>query len=859
MDSRATIQSYHESEWRQARFTALRNLSGFSDGRSFQFLVEIIENNQDLAEQELAILCLSQRKNRAASVFLRHYYLGCDSTLKAASAYALGQSQSYDFGRVLLEDLETAIQKWDLHWLKNLILALGELKEFRAVRSLHHLLTEHLTSETDIILAVLLTLGRLERNPEALTRYQSRFFEESTLNQVYQSAVSQVQIRSQFQLEDYLSKIFELKNPHRALPLELKAFQEDEVILGLSLFSMETSWKRQLFASRGLSPNRRLDFLQTLAKAAPSPEAFLDQFTLEMSGFENPGLSKKIEEIFGDALAKVGIRLKFIHAFSEEIDFIKEAEFFLDASVSAELQVQFLNSWNEISVSKSKQNLQKEFGWFAKKEGLKIEALARLARAAAEQELEVKELTELMARQFSNPIGQNSFLLYAERLGLLKALDCIQMLSREEIKNLGTQILAFFESLAEKNKLPTNQKGLLDCIREFQKSFEIEHRVGILRILRFVVIPELETFIIESMEHQNTLVVLNAVIALKGFSLSREASLALSEKLEVNDPVIQGRALDSLCKHTSLIAKRAVIRYLTTHLADDEVVDKVYRCFDPENKGGEEFVLALKQILKQNPDHPQWEKLASLKDRLSRGTSSDEQIEQNNSSPEVLILDARLKAMIPKFDDLDLTIKFALRAAEQPFVQTELGSQQPIDKAPTVLEYCKALDLILEKTLGQKQLFPKLNRGGGLHEFQTLWHRVGFGEDYPQVDRVLELLGLKGKVTPSGFPLHKAKMICATFFNGKIEQERFKIFDGLRAWAVILLIFARKIPHATGSMGPLIKLEGPTEDQIIRMANQLMTLQDLRNPAAHRQTYTDLLLVENIRGDAVRLINMILA
>lgn len=291
------------------------------------------------------------------------------------------------------------------------------------------------------------------------------------------------------------------------------------------------------------------------------------------------------------------------------------------------------------------------------------------------------------------------------------------------------------------------------------------------------------------------------------------------------------------------------------HLNDEEVVDKVYRSFDKDGKGGEEYAQGLNQILSANPDHPQWEKLVSLRDRVST-QSSKETVMSMNTSPELEAIDERLKAAIPKFDQLDLTTKLALRAAEQPFLQVGEGENLPIDKAPTVLEYCKALDLILERHLGQKYLFPKLDRE--LHDFQTLWHRVGFGEDYPQSERVMTFLGLKGKITPENFPLHKAKMMCGTFFNGKILQDRFKIFDGLRAWAVIFLVFSRKINLTTGAVGPLLKLPGLSDEVCISVAKRLMMLQDLRNPAAHRQTYNDLASVKTVRNESVELINILM-
>jgi HEAT repeat protein len=854
-DSRALIRNYRESEWRSTRFEAIRNLGKFSDGRSFQFLVEIVENNQDLAEQELALLSLSQHRNRSAAAFIKKFRANCPDTLRAAVAYAVGQAQIYDLAPELLKDLIQAESKQDTLWLKNLVLSFGELKEFHAVPKLHQLLNAKHAIDSDLMIAVFLSLGRLERNLEAMKPYAARVSSEALLNQIYQSAVSQIQIRSQFKLEDYLTKIFESANPHPALPLELKAFEEEEVKVGLSLFPVEKYWERYLFAYRGLSHALRLELVPTIFKAAPGASAFLTTAGNAFAGLENPGFAKVCEKLCGDALNDLELRLQFCDDFAEDVDFMAQSAFFLKKEVDAGLQIRFLNLWHEDALSQSDTTVKKEFGVFATHTELKDEAYARLIRAAAEQGVEVPEISSAFAKSFVNPALRPSLLVYAERFALAKSLDVIQALPKKEIEGLGVRILAVLESLAEKDRLANHRKFLVECLKIFESSKSADLLVGLLRVLRFSPLPEFEKFTVESAKHSDPLVELNAVIALKRYAQSREGSEVLAQKLESKVQAVRGRALDALCAHSTLLAKRSVLQFLALNLSDEEIVDKVYRSFDPENKGGDEFVQTLDKILKQNPDHPLWEKLLSLKERVAGSTTVEGAGSPVELSPEVTVLDARLKVLIPKFDSLDATTKFALRAAEQPFVQTDAG-RQSIDKAPTVLEYCKALDLILDKSLGQKHLFPKLDTA--LHDFQTLWHRVGFGEDYPQLDKVMNLLGLKGKISPELFPLHKSKMMCGTFFNGKILQDRFKIFDGLRAWAVIFLVFTRKIPLATGAVGPLLKMDGATDEQSITIAKKLMTLQDLRNPAAHRQTYTDLSIVENVRAEAVALINIIL-
>ena len=82
---------------------------------------------------------------------------------------------------------------------------------------------------------------------------------------------------------------------------------------------------------------------------------------------------------------------------------------------------------------------------------------------------------------------------------------------------------------------------------------------------------------------------------------------------------------------------------------------------------------------------------------------------------------------------------------------------------------------------------------------------------------------------------------------------------------MIFLIFTRKIPLTTGAVGPLLKLGSGDEkameklnDQCVSIAKRLMLLQDLRNPAAHRQTYTDLSSVIHVRNEAIELVNTVL-
>ena len=878
--ARLLIRTYQESEWRSTRLEVLRHFGRFQDSRSLQFLIEIATKNEDLAEQQLAILALSQRRTRTAQLFLRNFYLSGPETLKPHLAYALGQSQ--DFGSVsfLARDWDQAYARQDWLWLRNIVLALGELKSFEVLPKLHKLMEGSFGKESELLLSMLFALGRLERDPATLQKYETRYVEDSLLYQVYQSALAQVQIRSQLKLEDYLDKTFNSPDPHPILPLELKSFDPRDVAEGLGLFSIEKEWHRFLFALRGVASLQRVDILK---KIIPQLQSAADQisFLQSVSGLideENKTTALKSLESFSKS-ENAEIRLEWLSAVSPWMDPSTEGASFFKQGDEA-IAIRMINLWSEwilvhlnhkgASHAASKSAWVKTAQNWVETQSLKPVVYGRLVRACTELGLEVNAIFDRMTTDLKNPELRPSLLMYGERFPnkapLKEILGASANWTKEEKENSGVRLLGLIETGLEtvKEKTVPNLKELLGF---YSEHFNVDFRMGVLRVLRGSPLAEWEKFAIEQTQHQNQNVQLNAVIALKGYSESRTASEALAEMLRSSSDVIQGRALDALCFHSSLLAKRAVIEYLRENIVFEEVVDKVYRSFDPKNKGGAEFVEIIEQLLKANPDHPQWEKLVSLRDRLAVATRASNANAPSTASPAQVSalkeVDEKLKQVIPQFDRLDPTIQSALRAAEQPFTQSQDLQNLPIDKAPTVLEYCKALDLILERHLGQKHLFNKLDTQ--LHDFQTLWHRVGFGEDYPSADKVMGFLGLKGKITPENFPLHKAKMMCGTFFNGKILQDRFKVFDGLRAWAVIFLIFTRKIPLTTGAVGPLLKLGSGDEkameklnDQCVSIAKRLMLLQDLRNPAAHRQTYTDLSSVIHVRNEAIELVNTVL-
>ncbi|NDG85193.1 MAG: HEAT repeat domain-containing protein, partial [Proteobacteria bacterium] len=347
--ARHLIRLYSESEWRSTRLEVVRALGHFRDPRSLPFLVDLIRRNEDLAEQDLALLSLARQKTRGSKLFLKSFYPVAPETLKPRVAYALGLARVHEASGMLLQDLADSRKRENPAFLKNLVLALGELKEFRAAPAIHEMLGSGLYEEQDIRLALLFSLGRLERDVARVTRYESLFIDESIQWQVYQSTLAQVQIRSQFKLEDYLSKIFEGENPHALLPFELRGFPWADVEAGLTIFPKKEYRERHVFCSRVFTEETREAYLRSLEIPDDEWEVFLGFLSRSDDIPVSAGTAAFFRSKIPGIESSVSLKLDWMDAFLPVVDFEALAPEVLSAADAVQ-SIRFLNLWSERAV-----------------------------------------------------------------------------------------------------------------------------------------------------------------------------------------------------------------------------------------------------------------------------------------------------------------------------------------------------------------------------------------------------------------------------------------------------------------------------------------------------------------------------
>jgi hypothetical protein len=288
----------------------------------------------------------------------------------------------------------------------------------------------------------------------------------------------------------------------------------------------------------------------------------------------------------GGESASLELRLDWMDAFLPVVDFAKEGPRFLNLS-EERLATRFINLWSERAFSEPKAEARKQVRDFLKL-GLKEGVFSRLVRACVELSIDVDSIEKEWGERFKNPKNRAALLMYAEEFAYPGGKDAAMALNPEESVALSPRIFGYLESLAKAGKLQVSDSRLEGFLKTAVAKPETG-LLGALRVLRAVPFASFKEILISALGSKDDSIRLNALIAAKAYPASRELSEVLIEFLNSGSEILRGRALDTSLAHTTLIAKRAVIRHLKERILDEAVVDKIYRDFDPEKKGGEEF------------------------------------------------------------------------------------------------------------------------------------------------------------------------------------------------------------------------------------------------------------------------------
>ena len=215
-------------------------------------------------------------------------------------------------------------------------------------------------------------------------------------------------------------------------------------------------------------------------------------------------------------------------------------------------------------------------------------------------------------------------------------------------------------------------------------------------------------------------------------------------------------------------------------------------------------------------------------------------------------IDQVLRRELAGYGTYSETIKSVLRSGDLICQHPELFDAT-VDKSTVLIQYVKSIDLLLQERLGAAMF---LQPGSDLlQKMQSRIVRLEMDDEAAFGPNLPADLQLSMYFSNSSFPAHKLSMICRSVMSGQLMREQYRVIDGLRAWALLLLLFGRSFKFRNGQMDPLLPMAKSSNDGIAKLARDMNDLQEARNLAAHRGTMLEVANIQEMRGICSKVLN----
>lgn len=858
---RELIHVFNECEWRETKFQVIKALAIHPDLRCLEFLFEQAKQSTDLPLAEAAIESLGESKSAEASQFLISLYVNGHESLKPASALALGKLSNRKLLATFIDDLKLAYGKQQTLLVKSLVLTLGELKAQNAVADLVVIAKNKIYR--DLSLSALVSLGKISKDINIFDSLEMYFKNDSFEYQIFQNAKGQCQFRSGWKLEDYLNKILTQDVYHQALYLEFNAYPAKDVKVVLDILKDESRYDllfkvlaklehreaREWFIeySQNMDSQYNFHFFSSISEQSYS--------VIDAKSLDNYFLSFDISnEVNADLYVKCYLNVD--PKFEVGLNCLLKSKQFSD--LESDKHIHLINSLYKytltlypdqkkyLAVCKASENF-----FYGNNEKMNSNVLGRWIRFFSQIKHSSSKLNTYLLDKEKSDLKLNKSIWYYFEMNETD-FYCQNFYKKTDLSSV--EVLPILKIFLNSNQSPFLNKKLDQYFQDLKKDFKnIDHQVLLLKLIAKFKPNNFKDYVVDQCKSNDYLIQLNVILAIKSYSDEAMAD-SLSTFLTSQSKSISGRALDAMLTLPGNRAKRLVFEYLAHQLPELSFVEKIARSFVKPDNDTDYFYKKIEVIVKsyeqKNTDPQITQLLVNFRDELVAHYKSFSNAKLKPTEADILAIDLDIEKLIPSYVNFEESSKAAFRSAELPFRHPTLFDSF-VDKSSIVLGYSKAIDIILEKQLGRKILFPRLE--SKINEFQNAVYSLTLNEDYPQGEKVLTLLKLEKYFTTHNFPVHKMSLIAKGILSSKIINEHFKILDGLRAWAVILLLFARANSVVTK---PLIAV-ADDDALCVSLAKKLIWLQDIRNPIAHRQTVVEFKDLESVRAEVFEILKLI--
>ncbi|GMV43471.1 MAG: hypothetical protein AMXMBFR64_51870 [Myxococcales bacterium] len=288
-------------------------------------------------------------------------------------------------------------------------------------------------------------------------------------------------------------------------------------------------------------------------------------------------------------------------------------------------------------------------------------------------------------------------------------------------------------------------------------------------------------------------------------------------------PALAQRALDSLCASGDAAVARELLDWALRPGATAPEALKVLRSL----RAGE-LLERLDEALRDRPP------VLEDPDVLAAAIRLRDLLAPSPEAPagDAHTADADLEARLPGYGRYSEAAKSVLRNAELTVGRTDLFDDR-VDKSTILVEYVKSIDLVLQETVGAA-VFAEASPH--LTAMRARVVQLGLDEEALAAPELIALLDCAGDFTPEALPVQKVVALCRAVRTGRIEKSPYRIIDGLRAWAMVLLVFGRQLRSGGVALEPVLPIRCKDDALVSRLAADLNHLQHIRNEAAHRGT-----------------------
>lgn len=863
--ARALIDAYRDCHWRDTRIQILRALGRNRSQRAIEFLLRTASEHFPTAQSDgrdtglcqESLLALGDTRDPAAASFLLHRLSVSPAYMKSWIVNALSRIPDLRSAPLLHELMDSKECEEHPQLMRNIVVAFSEMKDTTSIPKLIELLRQRSRgsgqSPDSTALTLLSAIARLSRKQVDVQQFERYFEGEMLHQQFYQQCLTQVTFRQQWTLEDYLSKIFFSDKIHYALPFELNSFSTSDVIEALSMFVSEEKHFQRLCLVLGsvldaeqlLSQFIRVDALsqeQTLCLIEHlglqrCPAARLICIQVKELHLKHMWLSPEPQPLVAAWLRAVVC----IYENPQQtlLDLLQSDDYnhahdrqrieVINAFVTCMLVYRAESTWPKKLLQFIQERIQLEKS---------TQVLGRWLRALGEMALnDLKWTDELRTRVAQTTALHSSAFLMLDNQDSHQNTPLLRSLQPALSDHSENKALFLRACTALKNSekdLPTDEM-LKNCLAS-------DRVIDALAALAFLSRHPRQSCLDNVLslcrpESSETRLVIGAIVAARAFRHEKFIQ-PLEKCLLSSAKVISGRALDALLHIEHPQANTVVVRYLISHLNNPMVCDKVLRSMKAPAAAQIDLAELLEQATHHTGSAALKDDLLDLAARLRSGQSGETAAQPSTDT--IRKIDLQLDSKITGYAQFPDSVKASLRSAELPLNQPELF-EGTVDKSASVVQYCKALDLTLEREFGQKILFPKMEQQ--LHVFQNILHQAELDTESPNLNLVLRHFRAEHVFDLYSLPLNKMSMVSRSILNGRILRERSQVIDGLKAWGVLILMFSgheRLWGSKTAQREPIL---------YPMLAHKLVMLQDLRNPAAHRQTMLALAPLSEIRKE----------